>query len=126
MKIMTLIEAQRNLSRRDLARKCEVSVRTIQRDIDTLSYAGIPVFWSGDGYKIMSDFFLPPVNLSLEEAYHLVTAIRAFSKGKGKSQQRIIELAVSKIIATLPDKTRNHLEAVLDKPLLEEESSAAE
>ena len=55
LKIMTFIKAQRNLRRRDLARKCEVSVRTIQRDIDSLIYAGVPIFWSNGGYEIMPD-----------------------------------------------------------------------
>ncbi len=120
MKIMILIKSQSNLHRRDLATKCEVSVRTIQRDIDTLSYAGVPVFWSENGYEIMPDFFLPPVNLSLEEVFHLVVAIKAFSEDKGKSQQRMIESAISKIIARLPNETRYRLRAILDKPGSEE------
>ena len=39
LKIMTFIKAQQHLRRRDLASKCEVSVRTIQRDIDSLILA---------------------------------------------------------------------------------------
>ena len=91
LKIMTFIKAQRHLRRRDLARKCEVSIRTIQRDIDSLIYAGVPIFWENDGYKIMPDFFLPPVNLSFEEAFNLVIATRTFSKDKDESQQRTID-----------------------------------
>ena len=113
LKIMTYIRAQRNLRRRDLATKCEVSVRTIQRDIDSLVYAGIPIFWSKDGYEIMPDFFMPPVNLSLEEALQLVVATRAFSRGKEVMQQRAIESAIAKIIARLPDKTRSRLDEIL-------------
>ena len=113
LKIMTFIKAQRNLRRRDLARKCEVSVRTIQRDIDSLVYAGVPIFWSRDGYEIMPDFFMPPVNLSLEEAFHLVIATRIFSEGKEESQQRAIESAISKVIARLPDEIRDRLDEIL-------------
>ncbi len=116
LKIITFIKAQRNLRRRDLARKCEVSVRTIQRDIDSLVYAGVPIFWSRDGYEIMPDFFMPPVNLSLEEAFHLVVATRIFSKNKEKSQQRAIESAISKVVARLPDKTRDRLDEILAEP----------
>jgi predicted DNA-binding transcriptional regulator YafY len=116
LKIMTFIKAQRNLRRSDLAKKCEVSVRTIQRDIDSLVYAGVPIFWSKDGYEIMPDFFMPPVNLSLEEAFHLVVATRAF-RGQGESQQRAIESAVSKVIARLPDETRCRLDQILDEPI---------
>jgi len=122
MKIVTLVRAQNNLRRKDLANKCEVSVRTIQRDIDTLIYAGIPIFWAEDGYEIMPDFFLPPLNLSVEEAFHLVTATKTFSKDKDDLQRRTLEYAVSKIIARLPSDTRYRLEDILGKnaPDLEE------
>lgn len=123
MKIMTLIKAQKNLHRKDLARKCEVSVRTIQRDIDTLSYAGVPVFWSDEGYEIMPDFFLPPMNLSLEEAFHLVLATEAFSENMDESKRQTIESAMSKIIARLPNETRYRLEEILDD-VVEDEAIA--
>ena len=120
LKIMVFIEARRSgLNRKELAKLCGVSVRTIQRDIDTLAYAGIPVFWSNTGYEIMSDFFLPPVNLSLEEAFYLVVVARAFSGDEEGPQQRTIEAAISKIIARLPSETRYRLEAILDKASLE-------
>jgi len=115
LKIMTFIKAQKHLRRRDLASKCEVSVRTIQRDIDSLIYAGVPIFWANDGYKIMPDFFLPPVNLSFEEAFHLVIATRASSEDMEESQQKTIDSAMSKIIARLPDETRHRLETTLDE-----------
>ena len=115
MKIMILVKAQRHLRRKDLAMKCEVSIRTIQRDLDTLAYAGVPIFWTDDGYQIMPDFFLPPVNLSVDEALHLVIASKAFSRDKDEFQQRIIESAISKIVARLPDDTRYRLEEILDE-----------
>jgi len=123
LKIMTFIKAQRNLRRSDLAKKCEVSVRTIQRDIDSLVYAGVPVFWSKDGYEIMPDFFMPPINLNLEEALHLVIATRAFSKDKEEAQQRAIESAMSKVIARLSDETRYRLDEILDAPCSEDNES---
>ena len=114
-KIITLLRSRSNLHRGDLAVSCEVCVRTIQRDINSLTYAGVPIFHSEKGYEIMPDFFLPPLNLSLEEAFHLVVAARTFSQNKEKSQQEVLESAISKIIARLPDETRNRLEAVLNK-----------
>lgn len=119
LKIMTYIKAQRNLHRSDLASKCEVSIRTIQRDIDSLIYAGVPIFWSKNGYEIMPDFFMPPMNLSLEEALQLVVASKAFAKDKEKSQQQMIESAVSKIIARLPNETRYRLDELLDESWLD-------
>jgi len=125
MKIMTLIRAQRNLHRRDLATKCEVSIRTIQRDLDTLCYAGVPVFWADDGYEIMPDYFMPPMNLSLEEALHLIIATKAFSKDKEQDHQKTIESAISKIIARLPEEMRYRLEELMDNHNMDSENLGA-
>jgi predicted DNA-binding transcriptional regulator YafY len=75
----------------------------------------VPIFWADNGYQIMPDFFLPPVNLSVEEAFHLVVVTRAFSRDKDELQQQIIESAISKIVARLPDDTRYRLEESLDE-----------
>jgi predicted DNA-binding transcriptional regulator YafY len=114
MKIMILIKAQTKPNRRDLAKECEVSVRTIQRDINSLSYAGVPVFWAEGGYEIMPDFFLSPVNLSLEEALYLVIAAMASCESKGESYKRNMEFALSKIIASLPSEVRDQVKAAMD------------
>ena len=115
MKIITFVEARRNLGRADLAGSCEVSVRTIQRDINSLCHAGVPISWTSDsGYEIMSEFFLPPINLTLEEAFYLVTITRVFSEDEEYIQRETVEYAISKIIARIPDQTRRKLEAALD------------
>ncbi len=115
MKIMILIKARGNLNRSDLANECEVSVRTIQRDINSLNYAGVPIYWSGDQYKVIPDFFLPPLNLSLEEILHLVIAAMASCESKGgESCRRNIESALSKIIASLSSEARNQVNTVMD------------
>ncbi len=115
MKIMTIIRARQNVSRSKLAEACEVHVRTIQRDINTLCYAGIPIFWSGEGgYKIMPDFFLPPVNLSLEEAFGLVMTAGTLPEDEIGFHPEAVESAVSKVIARLPDDTRHRLQMALD------------
>lgn len=56
--ILNLIRSRRNLKARDLAKECEVSERTIYRDIMDLSSANIPIYFD-DGYKFLTDAFLP-------------------------------------------------------------------
>ena len=54
----------------ELAKKLEVSVRTIYRDIEALSEAGIPVYAEtgrGGGIHLMSDFVLGKAMLSEKE-----------------------------------------------------------
>ncbi len=70
-----VLELQRNevLRAEDLAAKFETSVRTIYRDIQALSEAGVSVIGSpGQGYSLMEGYFLPPVSFTVEEAVALL------------------------------------------------------
>jgi predicted DNA-binding transcriptional regulator YafY len=125
LKIITLVKSNPRLNRADLARLCEVnSVRTIQRDINSLAIANVPIFWTGEGYEIMPGFFLPPLALTLEEALSLVLSAKAFTNGEGSFHESAIESAVSKIIATLPEGARNLLELDSDKISVESRKAA--
>ncbi len=111
LKIITLVKANPNLNRSDLAKLCEVdSVRTIQRDINSLSLAEIPIYWSGKGYEIMPDFFLPPMALTIEEAFSLILSARVYAEGEGQFHRSTLESAISKIIAILPKSSKELLE----------------
>ena len=51
----------------------ETSVRTIYRDIQALSEAGVPIMGApGHGYSLMEGYFLPPVSFTAEEAVSLL------------------------------------------------------
>lgn len=111
LKIITLVKANPRLTRSDLARLCEVdSVRTIQRDINSLAIAEVPIYWSGSGYEIMPNFFLPPLALSVEEAFSLVLSATAYSGGEGRFHESTTRSAISKILSALPRATRELLE----------------
>jgi len=61
-----------------LARRFEVSRRTIMRDIDALGELGVPVFALAGrlgGYRIAEGFWLPPLHLSPDEATALLFAL---------------------------------------------------
>lgn len=63
----------------ELANHFEVSKRTILRDIDKLSAAGIPVYASpgrGGGISIMDDFVLNKATLSDEEQEYILMALQ--------------------------------------------------
>lgn len=96
-------------NRSDLARICEVSTKTIQRDLRTLNTAEVFTRYNGSGYEIISDIFLPPITLSLEEALSLMVGGRAF-----QGSSKILDEAKTKILSALPDRTRNLLIESLD------------
>ena len=74
LKIITLLQTKRRYGPQDLARELEVSKRTIYRDMNMLELAGIPFYFDRQtgSYSIHETFWLPPINLSLEEALSLV------------------------------------------------------
>ncbi len=63
-----------------LARKLEVSERTIKRDVSALQQAGLPV-WAqagpGGGYVLDAAATLPPVNLTAGQAVSVAVALAA-------------------------------------------------
>ena len=66
----------------ELAEKFEVSVRTIYRDIDALSSAGIPVYTEAGrngGIHLMNDFVLDKAVLSEEEKQEVLTALQSIN-----------------------------------------------
>ncbi|EFI42413.1 YafY family protein [Peptoniphilus sp. oral taxon 386] len=63
----------------DLADKFEVSVRTIYRDIDSISSAGIPIYATqgkGGGIEIAEDFVLNKSLLSENEKQQIMSALQ--------------------------------------------------
>lgn len=62
----------------DVARRFEVSTRTIERDLLALQAAGVPI-WAqpgpGGGYALNVDTTLPPLNLTPAEAVAIATAL---------------------------------------------------
>lgn len=65
-----------------LAEKFEVSVRTIYRDIDVLSGAGIPIYTEAGrngGIYLMNDFVLNKAILSEEEKQEILTALQSIN-----------------------------------------------
>lgn len=112
IKIISLIQGQPGWDARRLAVECNVRERTIYRDMNLLQGANIPYYFDREhkGYQIRRDFFMKPVDLTLDEAL----AIIALGEHIGGRQQipmmRAAERAVAKIRSQLPDKLRRELE----------------
>lgn len=79
-KILYYLLSQGHATAPELAEKLEVSVRTIYRDIDALSGAGIPLFTEtgrNGGIYLMDNFTLDRVILSKEEKQEVLTALQS-------------------------------------------------
>ncbi|MGG4342392.1 helix-turn-helix transcriptional regulator [Paenibacillus lautus] len=91
----------------DLASIYETSVRTIYRDIQALSEAGVPVMGApGQGYSLMEGYFLPPVMFTAEEAVALLIGTdfveQRFDAGYGLKAQA----SRKKLESILPEPVR--------------------
>ncbi|MDE5908655.1 MAG: YafY family transcriptional regulator [Lachnospiraceae bacterium] len=66
----------------ELAKHFEVSLRTIQRDMDSLCLAGIPVIsiaGAAGGYEISDRFMLDKQYATANDYSHILTALRGFA-----------------------------------------------
>jgi len=74
LQLINLLQGGRQHNTEALARECEVSRRTIFRDLDTLRTAGVPLVYdeSQQRYHIPGTYYLPPTNFTPEEAMALV------------------------------------------------------
>ena len=92
-----------------LARQFEVSVRTIIRDMDTLSLAGIPIVstcGTDGGYEIMDSFVMNGQTVSGTEYGYIISALEGLVSAYGDKK---IEAALEKIQALRKDKDNTML-----------------
>ena len=88
--ILYLLMEKRTLTAGELAQRLEVSERTIYRDIDALSAAGIPVYaqkGKGGGIRLLDQFVLDRTLLSREQQDEILFALQA-TLATGGEQER--------------------------------------
>ncbi|MFM9278116.1 helix-turn-helix transcriptional regulator [Paenibacillus jiagnxiensis] len=104
-----LLELQRRSVVRagDLADMFETSIRTIYRDIQALSEAGVPIAGApGTGYSLMEGYFLPPVSFTMEEAVTLLIGTHFVEQKFEVPYVRSAQSSRAKIEAVLPEDIR--------------------
>jgi len=77
----------------ELAERFEVTVRTIYRDIDILSSAGIPVYTSqgkGGGISLLDDYVLNKSVLSEDEQNEIMFALQSLTVTQNPETQRVL------------------------------------
>jgi len=82
LEIVYILLEQRAVTANTLSTQFNVSRRTIYRDIDALSLAGIPVYaekGKGGGIRLLPEFVLSKSILSEQEQQEILSALQAFS-----------------------------------------------
>jgi len=81
LSILTILKSKRVVTGNELAKKFEVSLRTIYRDIKKLEESGVPIITiEGRGYTIMDGYVVAPIMFDEMEVNALVTAEQLIAK----------------------------------------------
>jgi predicted DNA-binding transcriptional regulator YafY len=107
--ILLHLRAGQRLAAADLARRFEVSPRTIYRDVDVLSALGVPVYAErgrAGGLRLLPGYMLPPIMFSTEEAISLVVGLTWLRGLRSSPFAAARESAARKLLAAVPDDLR--------------------
>ena len=117
--IATMIKSKRIVTAAQIAKKFDVSIRTVYRDIKTLESSGVPVITiEGKGYSIMEGYTLPPLMFTEAEANALVTAGHLISKTKDSSLTRNYQEALIKIKSVTRSNIKEKSDLLSDRILI--------
>ena len=92
--IIYILLNKKRATAKELAEHFGVSRRTIYRDVDTLSLAGVPVYTEkgkGGGISLLPDFVLNKSLLSESEQNEILAALQGLSGIKTAETERVLE-----------------------------------
>lgn len=108
--ILLLMQVKQRVTARDLAKRLEVSERTVLRDMEALGAAGVPVVAErvvGGGWSLMDGYQTKLTGLSAAEIRSLFLARSPrLMADLGLSQEA--DAAMIKLQASLPEGSRRH------------------
>jgi predicted DNA-binding transcriptional regulator YafY len=112
LSVLLLLQVHRRLTARELAKRLEVSQRTIHRDMEALSAAGFPVFaerGSGGGWMLVEGYRTNLTGLNKDEiqALFLSKPLRLLAD---LGLEKASDAAMIKLSAALPSSHRDNAE----------------
>lgn len=114
--ILLQLQAKRMVTATALAKKYNVSTRTIYRDIKALEEAGVPILTEeGKGYSLMENYRIAPVAFTEAEANALITAQKLVAGNSDSSFLEELAKAMDKVKAVLQHTTIANTEMLADR-----------
>ncbi|EMN49522.1 HTH domain protein [Leptospira interrogans str. L1207] len=114
LSILLQLQAKGRISSRDLAKKLEVSERTIHRDMEALSASGIPVFaerGSKGGWELSEGYRTNLTGMKKEEIFSMIlTSSTRIASDLGRKKD--LDSALMKFMASLPPAYQKEAEMV--------------
>jgi len=121
LSILMQLQVHRRMTARDLARKLEVSERTILRDMEALSGSGVPVVaerGAGGGWGLLAEYETKLTGLSPEEIQSLFVS-RTPKLAADLGLQQAAEGAWTKLQAALTPSARRQADFVRQRVLID-------
>ncbi|MFV0401940.1 MAG: helix-turn-helix transcriptional regulator [Oscillospiraceae bacterium] len=104
-----LLLEKRQMTARELAERFEISTRTVYRDVETLSQAGIPLYTTkgkGGGIGITEGFVLNKSLLSRREQMEILAALQSQSATGDKANEETLQKLTSFFRTSVEDWIR--------------------
>jgi predicted DNA-binding transcriptional regulator YafY len=121
LRLILLLQASGQLTARELAERLEVSTRTIQRDLESLSLSGIPVYavrGRGGGWTLAKDYRVNVGGLTPAEAASIFVG-RTASVLADLGLSEAADTAVLKLLSALPAHARQDAEYARQRILVD-------
>lgn len=123
--IVQALRGGRLTTARDLARRLEVSERTIYRDVAELIGSGVPITGeAGMGYILRDGYDVPPLMFTRDELEAVLVGVRMVRSLAGNQLAAAATEALAKIEAVVPEEARGQLalsRVYVPAPLLAED-----
>jgi len=107
--LLSLLQTPREWPGSELARRLEVSPRTVRRDVERLRDLGYPVeatMGAEGGYRLVAGAAMPPLLLDDEEAVAIAVGLRAAAGAAVQGIEEAAVRALTKLERVLPSRLR--------------------
>ena len=114
LRLLSLLQAQRDWTGIELARRLGVTTRTIRKDMDRLRELGYPIDARpgvAGGYRLGAGGALPPLLLDDEEAVAVAVGLRTAANGSIAGIEETSVRALAKLQQVLPSRLRHRVSA---------------
>ena len=113
--LLSLLQTPREWPGPELARRLEVSERTVRNDVERLRRLGYPVAATRGavgGYRLAAGTAMPPLLLDDDEAVAVAVSLRTASDGTVAGLEESSLRALTKLQQVLPRRLKDQVEAL--------------